>query len=60
MKNVNDVHVHRYDNHAWTMVNESIAAESLVHLRVNDEHVSSLLASPGDLEDLLIGHMATE
>ena len=60
MKNVNDVHVHRYDNHAWTMMNESIAVESLVHLRVNDEHVSSLLASPGDLEDLLIGHMATE
>ena len=60
MKNVNDFHVHRYDNPAWTMVNESIAVESLVHLRVNDEHASSLLASPGDLEDLLIGHMATE
>lgn len=60
MKNVKDVHVHRYDEHAWTMVNESIAAETLVHLRVNGKAVSSLLASPEHLDDLVIGHLATE
>jgi len=60
MKNVNEVHVHRYDEDAWFMVNESIAAETLVHLRVNGEPVSSLLASPEHLDDLVIGHLATE
>ena len=40
MKNVNEVHVHRYDEDAWTVVNESIAAETLVHLRVNGKPVS--------------------
>lgn len=60
MKNVKEVHVHRYDEHAWTVVNESIATESLVHLRVNGKSVSSLLASPEHLDDLVIGHLATE
>ena len=60
MKNVKDVHVHRYDEQALTMVNESIAAETLVHLRVNGKPVSSLLASPEHLDDLVIGHLATE
>ena len=60
MKNVKDVHVHRYDEHAWTMVNEPIATETLVHLRVNGKPVSSLLASPEHLDDLVIGHLATE
>lgn len=60
MKNVNKVHVHRYDAHAWSLINESIATESLVHLRVNGQPVSSLLASPEHLDDLLIGHLATE
>ena len=60
MKNVKDVHVHRYDEQALTMVNESIAAETLVHLRVNGKPISSLLASPEHLDDLIIGHLATE
>ena len=60
MKNVNEVHVHRYDEDAWTVVNESIAAETLVHLRVNGKPVSSLLASPEHVDDLVIGHLATE
>ena len=60
MKNVIDASVQRYDNHAWSLASESIAAETLVNLFVNEQHVSTLLASPEHLEELIIGHMATE
>tara|TARA_B100000900_G_scaffold251218_1_gene214020 strand:- start:3583 stop:4371 length:789 start_codon:yes stop_codon:yes gene_type:complete len=60
MKNVEDVMVQRYEHESWALASESIAAEALVHLYVNERHVSTLLASPENLDDLIIGHMATE
>jgi len=60
MKNVEDTVIQRYENDSWALATESIAAEALVHLYVNERHVSTLLASPEHLEDLIIGHMATE
>ena len=39
---------------------EFLAAECLVHIYVNTQHVTSLLASPENLDELAWGHLQTE
>ena len=52
--------VQRWTGDGFTMDTDHLADESVVHLLVNDQHVTTLLATHADLKDLCIGHMATE
>ncbi len=60
MKNTLRQTVHRFNEGAVTLDAEIIASESLVHIHVNALHVTSLLASPDNLEDLATGHLRCE
>ena len=52
--------VQRWENGEISPLNEHLGDESLVHLSVNGQNVTSLLASQTDLDYLLIGHLFTE
>ena len=52
--------VQRWKDGKTTHVNEYLGDESLVHLSLNGEKVTSLLASNEDLQYLLAGHFFTE
>ena len=60
MSNVERIPVQRYEQEELMLNNEAFAKECLVHISVNNERVTTLLASPDDLLDLAIGHLAVE
>ncbi len=60
MKNTTRQTVHRYEEGAIGIDTEIIASECLIHIHVNSSHVTSLLASPEQLEDLATGHLRCE
>ena len=60
MKNIASKPVHRYDSGSIDLAAECLAAECLVHIYVNTKHVTSLLASPENLDELVRGHLQTE
>lgn len=60
MNNTSNAPVHRFENGAIDLAGETVASECLIHIHVNDEHLTSLLASPEDLSELATGHLRTE
>lgn len=60
MTNVEKIAVQRFGQDGLKLINEVVAKECLVHIQMNDKRVSSLLASPEDLIDLALGHLAVE
>ena len=60
MKNISSLNAHMYRQQKATLTKEDTATECLVRLHVNNEHLTSLLASPEQPDDLMRGHMATE
>ncbi len=60
---MSDVHrrvVQRWNGQEYTLENDHLADESVVHLLLNGTHVTTLLATGADLEDLCRGHFVTE
>ena len=51
---------HRWTSGTWTSELEPVANESLISIHVNEQKITSLLASDQDLENLYRGHLATE
>ena len=60
MNNVDDSRVQRYENGHLTMAEDHLAAECLIRIIVNDALVTTLLGSPEDVEELVVGHLMTE
>ena len=60
MSNVERIPVQRYEHEELRLNNEAFARECLVHISVNGEKITTLLASPNDLLELAIGHLAVE
>ena len=60
MRDVERIPVHRFTDGTFQLDSESVASECLVHVHINDEHLTSLLASPQHLDDLVTGHLQTE
>ena len=60
MNDVERIPVHRFTDGTFHLDAESVASECLVHVHINDEHLTSLLASPQHLDDLITGHLQTE
>lgn len=60
MKNISSLTAHMYRQKKATLTKEDTATECLVRLHINNEHLTSLLASPEQADDLMRGHMATE
>ena len=60
MKNISSITAHVYRQQEAKLTKEDTATECLVRLHVNNEHLTSLLASPEQPDDLMRGHMATE
>ena len=60
MNNVDDSRVQRYENGHLTMAEDHLAAECLIQIIVNDALVTTLLGSPEDVEELVVGHLMTE
>jgi len=54
------VGVHRLERHSFTFTEDNLADESLVHLKLNDNRITTLLATCDDLSHLWLGHIATE
>ena len=52
--------VHRWDDGKMSLEKEFLGDESLIHLCLNGEKITSLLASNCDLKELLCGHYYTE
>ena len=60
MKNISGLPVHRFDAGTMELHAETLASECLIHIQVNKKHVTSLLASPENLHDLVAGHLRVE
>jgi len=60
MKDITRIPVHRFQDGSLGLDAEDLASECLVHLYVNNRHLTSLLASPENLGDLATGHLRTE
>ena len=60
MSNVERIPVQRYEQEELMLNKEAFAKECLIHISVNNQRVTTLLASPDDLLDLAIGHLAVE
>ena len=54
------VGISRWDGSDFIVDQDCIAIESLVTIRINDNIVANLLATPADLQDLAIGHCIAE
>ncbi|MDA8639014.1 formate dehydrogenase accessory sulfurtransferase FdhD [Candidatus Poseidonia alphae] len=52
--------LHRWEHGQFRLVKEYLGDESLVHLCLNGEKITTLLASKHDLEELICGHFHTE
>ena len=52
--------VHRWEGGELKLVKEYLGDESLVHLCLNGEKITTLLASNNDLQELICGHFFTE
>jgi FdhD protein len=60
---MSDVHqrfVQRWNGMSFSLNQDRLAGESVVHLLLNGMHVTTLLATATDLADLWRGHMVTE
>ncbi|MEL0266797.1 MAG: formate dehydrogenase accessory sulfurtransferase FdhD [Candidatus Poseidoniales archaeon] len=60
MKNVRSVPVHHYTSQRLSIMDESIAVESLLRISVNGSSLTNLLGSPEQARELVLGHLMTQ
>ena len=60
MTNVVRTGVQRLEDGKLSLAEEQLATESLVHISVNGDAITTLLGSPEGVEELAIGHLMTE
>jgi FdhD protein len=60
MKNVRSVPVHHYTSERLSIMDESIAVESLLRISVNGTSLTNLLGSPVQARELVLGHLMTQ
>jgi len=60
MKNVRSVPVHHYTSQRLSIMDESIAVESLLRISVNGSSLTNLLGSPEHARELVLGHLMTQ
>jgi FdhD protein len=60
MKNVRSVPVHHYTSERLSIMDESIAVESLLRISVNGSSLTNLLGSPEQARELVLGHLMTQ
>lgn len=60
MKNVRTVLVHHHTSERQSVMDESIAVESLLRISVNGSSLTNLLGSPEHARELALGHLMTQ